>query len=63
MTTTRDVIEELVKLVHGASDLRTQTLYRTNLQVLVELAKAEQRHESNMEFPNMNRPCNQRMIH
>lgn len=53
MTTSNDVIEQLVTLTYGSSDLRTQTLFRTNLAVLVELAKAEQRRELNEELPEL----------
>lgn len=55
MTTTDKVIESLVQLTHGASDLRTQHLYRQSLQVLVELAKSEERQESAIDLPFGNR--------
>lgn len=53
MTTSSDVIEQLVALTYGSSDLRTQSLFRTNLAVLVELAKAEQRRELSEELPDV----------
>lgn len=55
MTTSDEVIESLVQLTHGASDLRTQELYRQSLQVLVELAKSEERREMAMDLPLGNR--------
>ncbi len=42
---TVEVIEQLVQLTHDASDVRAQHFYRQSLQVLVELAKAEQKRE------------------
>lgn len=51
MTSSAEVIEQLVTLTHGASDARTQHLYRQSLQVLVELAKAEQRAEYCEDLP------------
>jgi len=44
-----EYIETMVTLHYGHSDARTQHLYRQSLHVLVELSKAEQRHETNME--------------
>jgi hypothetical protein len=49
MTTTGEIIDALVRQEHGASDARTQQLYRQNLQVLVELARAEGRRETRAE--------------
>lgn len=49
MPTTDEVIESLIVVTHGASDLRTQQLYRQSLQVLVELAKAEERRDVCMD--------------
>jgi hypothetical protein len=63
MTTSEQVIEELVNLVHGTSDLRTQCQYRTNLQILVELAKCEQRHETAMDLPEFGNRINANLIH
>jgi hypothetical protein len=56
MTTIDDVIEQLVRQTHGVSDWRTQHLYRQTLQVLVEMAKAEERHEqdSRLQIGNIN---------
>jgi hypothetical protein len=49
MNSTDDAIESLIRVTHGASDLRTQHLYRQSLQGLVELAKMEQRAEMAMD--------------
>jgi hypothetical protein len=49
-TNTAEVIESLVNLVHGDSDARVQQLFRQNLQVLVELAKGEQRRDWSIEM-------------
>jgi hypothetical protein len=55
MVSTDEVIEQLVALTHGTSDARTQHLYRQSLQVLVELAKAEQRAEACEALPGYSR--------
>lgn len=51
-TSTAEVIESLVNLVHGDADARVQQLFRQNLQVLVELAKCEQRRDWSIEMPD-----------
>jgi hypothetical protein len=51
-TSSAEVIESLVNLVHGDSDVRVQQLFRQNLQVLVELAKCEQRRDWPIEMPD-----------
>lgn len=63
LVTTDEVIESLVAVTHGASDLRTQQLYRQSLQVLVELAKAEERIEANMDFPSTSRYLARGSVH
>lgn len=45
-TTTGEVIDAMVLALFGESLSRDAELYRTNLSVLVQLAKAEQRAES-----------------
>lgn len=51
-TSTGEVIDALVRLAHGDDDQRTQQLFRQNLQVLVELAKCEQRRDWSIEMPD-----------
>lgn len=45
MTTTDQIIDELVGLTHGCSDQRTQHNYKVHLQILVETAKREAAQE------------------
>lgn len=63
MTNTPEIIEQLVQATHGCSDQRTQHLYRQSLQVLVELAKAEQRVEMAMDMPERVRGLASGMVH
>lgn len=48
--TTGETIDALVRLTHGDSDQRTQQLFRQNLEMLVELAKLEQRRDWAVDF-------------
>lgn len=47
---TDEQINALVHLYCGQSDGRTKHLFRQHLQVLVEMSKAEQRHELDMQL-------------
>lgn len=49
MTTTDQVIEDLIAITHGHSDARTQHIYRQALCALAELARAEGRREAMIE--------------
>lgn len=49
MTSTEELIESLVEANYGGADLRTQHYFRQSLQVLVEIAKCEERLEINLE--------------
>lgn len=48
--TTGEIVDSLVNLTYGDADARTQQLFRQNLQVLVELAKCEQRRDLAVEL-------------
>ena len=50
MQRTSSMIEALVQMAYGASDLRTQHDYSLALQTLVDLAKAEQLMEITRKF-------------
>ena len=43
-----ELIDTLVRITHGDSDARTQHLFRQNLQLLVGIAKMEQRAEDEL---------------
>lgn len=49
-TTAGEIVDALVRQVYGDADQRTQQLFRQNLQVLVELAKCEERREWSVEL-------------
>lgn len=49
--TTGDLIDALVRIKHGDADARTQEMYRQSLQLLVGMAKLEQRQETMIDFP------------
>lgn len=63
VVTTAEVIEQLVKIVHGNSPKKLQDQYRDNLQLLVELTKLEQRRDAEMEFPADERRVIRRITH
>jgi len=51
MTTTGEIIDALVRMEREGASAREQQLYRQNLQVLVEIARAEGRHQALVEVP------------
>jgi hypothetical protein len=51
-----EMIESLVRVNYGKFDQREQQLFRQSLQVLVELAKQEQRTEDSIDAHPGSRP-------
>lgn len=62
MTTTEEIIESLVEANYGGANLRTQHYFRQSLQVLVELAKCEERQEISLESAHIGRQSG-RVVH
>ncbi len=52
MTSSAELIEQLVCIAFGASDRRMQAQFRENLRMLAEVAKMEQRAETTAELPD-----------
>lgn len=62
MTPTEDMIDMLVDAHYSGADARTKHQFRTELAVLVELAKCEERQEINLEPVSIGRQSG-RVVH
>lgn len=61
--TTEEIIDGMVEASFGHADLRTQYYFRQSLQVLVEMAKSEERQEIGMDARSSFTHAHRGMVH